>query len=156
VKDHVKNNNEVIFGRRAMNRQIHGFLGAPTVDYDIYSRNPRRSATMVKRKMNKEIGGGFKMFYTQKAIHPGTHRVMHIGSDFRRGTEDDFAIVDFSPMPKRLKTIESKGLRFQRLDSIAAGKRKTLKDPFSKFRHAKDRMDLQRIKASQQLGGGKR
>ena len=149
LKD-VKKNKFIIYGRQAMNKQLPGFMRAYTEDYDIITpKNKYKSAANnMKDKLNCNVAGGRKWFYTKPALHPGTQKLMYIGNDLKKGTQDDINIADYSAPSFKLKTVNIDGIKYQTLSSIKSGKKKILKDPESKFRHEKDRTDLKRISAS--------
>jgi hypothetical protein len=63
----------------------------------------------------------------------------------RKGTKDDVGIADFSRM-KPVKSSSIGRVRYVKLSEIKKDKRKSLKDPQFKFRHKKDREDLERMK----------
>ncbi len=154
IESDARKHELTIYGAEALRKQLPGFMRRPTTDYDIYSRKPKRSATRMKNRLNKEITG-YNFFFTKKAIYPGTHRVMHPGWDGKRNTRDDYAVADYSKPPKKkFEIIRIKGIRYERVSSIAKGKRKILKDPESKYRHEKDRYDLQAIKNSNLMNTG--
>lgn len=141
----IKRNKQIVFGRRAMNAQLPGFLNAPTTDFDIYVNTPKRVAFRMQGRLDNALATGKEDFYAKQALHPKTWRVMNVGADKRKGTKDDFSVVDYSPKPKRVCAVKIKGIKYQCLKAIVKGKKKTLRDPASAFRHAKDRSDLDRI-----------
>ncbi len=141
---------QTIYGTHAMNQQLPLCLRRSTEDFDIYVRNPRRVSNKMQARLDKEISRGDEFFATP-AKHRGTHRVVHIGLDMKRRTADDIIIADYSRLPKGLKIVKQKGLRWESLSSIEKGKRRILRDPKSKYRHRKDRGDLHRILAYKKL-----
>ena len=146
VVSEAKKRKQVIYGARAMNKQVPTLFGRQTSDYDIYARNPKSSANNMQRILDRRVAKGQNEFYSKPALHKGTHKVMHIGQDLRKGTVDDVGIVDYTNMPKRLKTKVVNGIRYESISSIRQNKLKILKDKESRYRHQKDREDLERIK----------
>jgi len=144
----AKKKKQVIYGRRALNIHLPSILHQQTSDWDIYDRTPRKTAVLVKSKLNQIQP---RTFYTKPAIHKGTHKVMHKGADLKRGTRDDLEVVDYTQRPKGLSIVRVNDLRFESMPSIIKGKRKTLKDKKSKYRHAKDRKDLRSIRLARRL-----
>lgn len=150
----VKKKGDIIYGARAMNAQLPEVLKRKSIDYDIFSRgNPRKSAIQMERKLDKSYGGDF--YYTKPAQHKGTYKVMDRGVDGRRGTKDDFGIVDYTRKPRGIKTKLINGVRYVQLQEIRKDKRKSLRDKSSAFRHQKDRRDLETMKRRTRLSRGK-
>ena len=148
----IKRNKQIVFGRRAMNAQLPGFLNAPTTDFDVYVNTPKRVAFRMQGRLDNALAKGRDEFYALPALHPQTWRVMNVGSDKKKGTKDDFSVVDYSPKPKKVCAVGIKGIKYQCLKTIIEGKERTLRDPMSAFRHEKDRRDLARIMASKSFG----
>ena len=151
IKKEAKRTNSIIYGSRAMNRQMrYGFMERKANDFDVMTRHPKKTANIMQRKFDKEITNGVDDFYVKEAEHKGTFKVMYDGFDGKRRTKDDFSIVDYSSI-RRVKTRKLSGNRYETMKSIEKGKRKTLKDPESKYRHKKDREDLKLIRANRSL-----
>lgn len=144
VKKQAKKNKSIIYGAQAISHQVFKPLSRPTVDWDIFSKRPRRSAQQLEKSLDKSSGGNW--YYTKAAQHSGTWKVMDRGMDQRKGTKDDFGIADYTKKPSGLKTTTVGGVKFVRLSEVRKSKLKALRDKESKFRHAKDRDDLERIK----------
>lgn len=139
----VKKDKNIVYGARAMNAQMSfGFLGRQTNDFDIYSSKAKKSANKLEDTLDKKFGGDF--FYVQPAKHAGTWKVKaHSGKR---------EVADFTKMPiPKPAVVKKKGIMFERISSIKKGKKKTLMDPESKYRHFKDRQDLGAIQASSAL-----
>ena len=96
--------------------------------------------------MDKEVGGNY--FYHKPAIHKGTWKVKTIGNDLKKDTFDDQDIADFSTPDKKYKTVKIDGIRYRVLKEEINAKKRSLADKEMKFRHEKDRGDLNRIKAN--------
>ena len=146
LKD-TKKKKGIIYGRRALNKQVPGFVRAETRDYDIYINQPKKQAHYMQKKLDKEVAGGYDLFYAKPAIHPGTHKVMHKGGDLRKGTDDDFEVIDYTNKPRKITTIKRNGIYYESIGSIKRGKKKILQDPKSAYRHEKDKADLARIRS---------
>lgn len=147
VKRQAKRNKEIIYGAQAIKHQIFEPLSRPTLDWDLFSSNPKKSARQLERSLDKSAGGNW--FYTKPAQHPGTHKVMDIGQDMKKGTDDDFGVADYTEMQRGVKTRTIRGVKFTRLSEVSKSKRAVLKDPESKYRHEKDRQDLEIIRQGQ-------
>lgn len=150
VRKQAKKNNEVIFGARSLRRQLGVIgLGRSTQDYDVLSKNPKRSAVKLERTLDKRAGRD--QYYTEPALHPGTTKVMDRGFDRRKGTKDDFGVADYGKLKRGFKTVKVNGVKYSHLSEEAKNRRKSLSDPKSSFRHKKDRHDLNLINASRRL-----
>lgn len=145
IKKQVRSNDSIIFGGQAIKAQI-GFFARPTNDYDILSMQPKKSARQLARTLDKKTGQD--NFYTKAALHPGTTKVMHVGSDKIRGTNDDIGIADFSKPRPKFKSNKIEGVNYASLSEIKKDKNASLKSKEFAFRHKKDKDDLNRIKAS--------
>ena len=146
IKKQVRNNNSIIFGGQAIKKHI-GFLARVTQDYDILSKAPKKSARQLERNLDTQKGTD--NFYIKPALHPGTTKVMHVGSDMVKGTRDDITIADFSKPRKGFKTKRIEGIRYAALSEIKKDKLRSLRSQEFAFRHMKDRDDLNRIKIAE-------
>ena len=153
IRRKIRKDKDIVYGTRAMNAQLPHHLKRNTFDFDVYTKRPKQKARAMDKRLDRKLYGGKNVFYTTPAIHKGTWKVRHRGADRRRGTEDDFDVVDYTQRPKRVRTFMKNGIRYESLSSIKKIKRKILKDPESKYRHEKDRRDLRRIKVWKRLRG---
>lgn len=151
VLNQAKRNKEVVFGARALTKQLRPLQARPTQDWDLLSKKPKKSARQLERTLDRRSGAD--IYYTKPALHPNTTKVMHKGFDMKRGTRDDFGIADYSKQPKGLKTINIKGISFATLKWMLMQKKQTLKDPEAAFRRGKDISDLGRIKNELSIRG---
>jgi len=155
IKADARKHGLIFFGGRALNKQMSfGFLERVTHDFDLLTGNskPRRHARRVLKKVEKLRPK--KQWYLKKALHEGTVKLMNIGADRRRGTQDDYGLADFSGGTRPYVNI--KGLKYETLSHIKQDKRRILKDKESRYRHEKDRGDIRRIEASRRLKRTKR
>jgi len=143
ILNQAKKNKSVIYGGQAIKKHI-GFIARPTKDYDILSKKPRKHAIQLERTLDKKSGGDF--YYTQPALHKGTHKVKHIGVDKIKETEDDFGIADYTKPIRKHKTKTIDGIKYVTLNEIKKDKKRALSLKKFEFRHQKDREDLNRIK----------
>jgi len=145
IKKQAMNEKSIIFGARSIQAQI-GTIGArQTEDWDIFTSTPKKSALKTEKRLDKLWNKN--QFYVKPALHPGTIKVMSKGNDGRKGTADDFGVVDYSGMPKpRPQTILIQGNRYRKLSTEKAKKYKAIRDKTQKFRHEKDKDDVRRIK----------
>ena len=154
ILERTRKNKDTIYGAQSIKAQI-GIYARPTNDYDIFTKNPKKSAMEAEKQLDKGIG--FNYFYTKPAMHPGTWKVRSRGVDMRKGTDDDMDIIDYSKHSKpKPKTIKINGVNFRNLKGEADAKLKALRDPEYKFRHEKDADDLGRIRMFQQANRPKK
>ena len=140
IINHVKKKGLILFGQKATNRQLPKDLRKDTQDYDIFSQTPKKSARRIERKLDKKLKGNY--FEVREAKHGGTYKVIQ-----RIG---DKGIVDVGKPDRKVPTIIKKGTRLATLEFQKQQIRKSLADPESKFRHAKDREVRSRIKIAEQ------
>lgn len=139
IKTVAKKRGWTVYGAQAMNVRMHGPLRKFTVDYDLYSNTPKKSAHRLERALDKSFGGDY--FYTSRAAHPGTWKVK---TQPRFG---DREVADFSKTPRGVKRDKIGGIHYVRLTMTERDKKKSLADKQYAFRHAKDRADLWKIQA---------
>lgn len=146
IRNCVKANGNTIYGGRAMNVQLPMTMRRPTFDFDIYSKQPKAHAKQLDKKLDMKAYGNFH--YVKPAMHPGTWKVMDKGMDSIKGTRDDFGIADFSKPPRKIKTVQVRGIRYAHLSERKKDAKRALSQPIFAFRAEKDRMDLFRIQMS--------
>ena len=148
ILDRTRKNKDIIFGAQSIKAQI-GIYARPTQDFDILTKNPKKSAMEAEKQLDKQIG--FDHFYAKPAMHPGTWKVKSKGIDLRKNTDDDLEIIDYSKHPRpKPKTVNIMGVMFRNLAGEKAAKLNSLRDPAFEFRHKKDADDLRRIRNFQQ------
>lgn len=146
IKECTKKEGNIIYGARSIQAQL-GLISRETEDYDIFSKNPKKSANKTEKKLDKSIG--FDYYYTEPAMHPGTYKVKTKGYDMKKGTKDDEGIADYTTTPKpkpKVKVIG--GLMYRDLKEEIAAKKRSLADKQYAFRHPKDQRDLTIIRTS--------
>lgn len=145
----TKKEKNIVYGAQSIKKQT-GLWGRDTFDFDIFSRKPIISARKTERKLDKNVDGD--SFFVEKAKHKGTYKVKYVGYDLKKNTKDDISMVDYTGMPYPLpKTKIINGVRYRELSEEERKKIKILKQKSMKFRHQKDRDDLNRIKFSNLL-----
>lgn len=143
ILNQVKQNKSTIYGAQSIKKQI-GIFGRPTSDFDILSKQPKKSARQLEKTLDKASGAD--IYFTKPAIHPGTYKVKHKGADMKKNTADDIEIADFTKPTRKFKTVNIEGIKYVRLSEVIKDKRKSLADQEFSFRHAKDKEDIERIK----------
>ena len=138
VRKQVRKNDSILTGGHALNSHLPAFLDRPTSDFDIFSNNPKKSARELERRLDKKFEGN--LFFTQPAIFPGTTKVIN------RVTESE--VADFSKKPNNLSSVKKGNIRVASIPFLQSKFRQSLRDPESKFRHAKDRDALRRLRVS--------
>jgi len=144
ILNQVKKEGSVVYGARAIKAHLK-FAARPTRDFDIHSKTPVKSAMNLRKTLNRRAGG--KKFYDVKSRYYGkTRKVIYVGLDGKKQTRDDVGIADITPFPNRkIKIVSLNGVNYVSLADVKYDKRKSLKDKRFKFRHNKDREDLNRI-----------
>ena len=138
VLNKAQKDNQIIYGARAINKQLPTYLEKQTKDYDILTNKPSRSARELVIELNRRVGR--EEFKSEKAIHKGTFKV----KDSKGET-----IVDYTQLKGTPKTKKSWGNRFEDIKSIKKNIVKRINDPDKLFRKEKDEDSLSRIKLSE-------
>lgn len=129
--------NQVIYGARAINKQLPPNLRKSTTDYDVLTKKPRESAEELVRRLKKDIQSG--RFKVVQAKYPKTFKV-------KRGKR---TIVDYTSTTKKPKSKNVFGIKYANLDYQKKKIKRILKDTSSSYRHEKDLDTLNRIKQSE-------
>ena len=148
IKQFLKLNKNVVYGARSINAQA-GILTRNTNDWDAYSNNPKVTANKLQKKLDKLVGGDY--YFHKEAMHKGTWKVKGKGDDLLPNTPDDVEVADFSKPDKKVNFVTIGGLRYRKLRDEIKAKKKAVADPNFKFRHEKDKADLERIKYNQKI-----
>lgn len=148
VEEQARKNAEVIYGARAVNKQVSGPFQRLTRDFDVYSGKPKRSASQLEKSFDNRFGNDF---YVKPAKHEGTWKVMSVGEDRKKGTKDDEGIADYTILPKGLKSRVIDGVRYSSLSHEELNRRKSLGEKEMQFRHDKDRTDLDRMRVNKRF-----
>jgi hypothetical protein len=139
----AKKRNQIIYGARSIQAQ-NNLFARNTKDYDIFDKNPKATANLVQKELDKTMG--FDYFFTKEAEHKGTWKVKGKGQDLKANTEDDESIADYTKPDKKIPFVMIRGIKYRLLKEELKRKQATIKDPEFKFRHEKDRDDVNRIK----------
>lgn len=147
VLKNVKRKGHIVYGARAVNKQLRKPLEKTTEDYDIFSKTPKKTAKRIERRIDKRYG--FNLAETKPALHPGTTKVVN------RVTKRGIADVSKTPKPSP-RIVKRKGVKYAHTSHQLKQIKKSLSDPESKFRHDKDKETLKRIKLNEKLKAKKR
>lgn len=138
----------IVHGTRATNAQLPSFLSKKTVDWDVFVKNPRLRARMLEMKLDQKFGGDF--FKVKKGTGSPGIKVFKIKSTI---TDENF--VDFATPDRVVPSIPIRGVRFATLRDQKRRALRNLKLPSAKFRRAKDRDLLRRIRVFEKQRGKK-
>lgn len=130
---------QIIYGARAINRQVSVPYRKETSDYDILTKKPKKSAKEIVNELNKRYGNKFKL---EKAIHKGTYKVKEI--------DTHKTIVDYTQLKKEPKIKKSWGNKFKDIKSIKKSINKSINKVGNEFRKEKDLDALRRIKINEE------
>ncbi len=123
----------IIYGQRAINKQLPMHLKRTTHDFDIYSSKPESAAKELVKRLGKE-------FEVKKAKFGRTWKVKEVNGK---------TIVDYTQPGRKPKTKNILGVKYAELSAAKRKIGKTLRDESASFRHDKDREMLKRIKQGQ-------
>lgn len=132
---------EVIYGGRAVNKQLPRFLQMPTLDFDIFSRSPRKQAKRTEKVLDKKFGGNY--FEVKPAQHRGTFRV--------KSRVSGEVYADYSKLRKKIPSKKINGKLYVPLSFVKKHIKQTLKSKSAKFRHERDRATLRRIEIFERM-----
>lgn len=151
IREQAKRNNEIIYGSQAIRKQI-GFFGREPKDYDVLSSHPQASAKQLETSLDKSAEAN--LYYSKPSRHKGTWKVKNIGADYKKGTEDDIDIADYTQM-KQVKTKVIDGVRYADIQETLKDKEKSTKNKEFAYRHGKDCEDISRIRFAQKMMRGR-
>ncbi len=141
ILQEVRKEKGIIFGARAVNKQIPKHLRVHTEDYDILTEgNPKKLAKRIERRLDKRFGGNF--YSVEPAIHEGTQKI--------RNNLSGKGVADLSKREVKVPFVKKKGVKFAKLRFQEKKIRESLSNPEAKFRHQKDRFTRDRIKLARQ------
>lgn len=133
----------VIYGGRAINRQLPSYLRVSEKDWDIFATgdSAEDEARDMERALDERYGGNY--FKVVPAKNPRTFRIVSkVSSKF---------VVDVTAPTEKVDFNTLKGINVATLDWHVRRIRKALRDKRNKYRWTKDKEVLQRIKLSGKL-----
>lgn len=136
IKSKLRHSDLVVHGGKAINAQLPSWLSKATEDWDILSVNPEETARKLEGLLDERYGGDY--FEVIPAKHEGTFRI--INKVTRR------EVADITLPERRIGYRTINGINYATLEYHVKRIKEILRDPEVKFRHAKDRETLQRIK----------
>jgi len=148
IRNRLAKTKRVVHGARAQNIQLPRFLERrPTIDWDVFAKNPNLAAHGMEKALDKKFKGDF--FGIKKGI---TER-LKVRKVFSKMTGESF--VDFSMPDRIVPTKAIRGKRFATLKDQVEKARANLKDPTKIFRADKDRSLVRRAREFEKLRGRK-
>ncbi len=141
VRKQVRKNKSILTGGHALNAHLPPFLDKPTEDFDIFTDKPRKRARELERKLDKKFDAD--IFFVKPARFKGTFKVMN------RVTEKE--VADFSKRKPEVTFVKKGETRVASISFLESKFRESLRDPESRFRHAKDRDSLRRLQILRSL-----
>lgn len=137
ILNQAQKKNQIIYGARATNRQLPTYLNKETKDYDILTKNPKKSANELAKEIEKYTS---KKAVVTKATHKGTYKVK----------VDNEPIVDYTQLKRRYPTKLVLANKYKSLSSIKKSLQKSVKKKSNEFRREKDLDTLNRIKINEE------
>lgn len=148
IRNRLARTKRVIHGARAQNAQLPRFLERkPTIDFDVFARNPALAAHGMERVLDKKFRGDFF------GVRKGRTERLKVRKVFSKDTGETF--VDFSVPDRRVPTKVIRGKRFATLKDQFEKAKSNLKDSSKVFRADKDRSLIRRVRDFQRLRGRK-
>jgi len=150
VRTQVKQNDSIIYGRRALNAQLPRTLHRGTIDFDVWSKNPARSANQLQASLDNVVR--HDGYYDEAWKSKSGKRVYSV---IEKDTKE--VIADFTEMPDRSYFKIVGGVKYQTLQNAKIHYHQILNDPLLKKRWSKAKGDLWHIeKFEKQLRNGQR
>lgn len=136
ILNDAKVDKHVIYGARAINRQLPSYLNKQTDDWDIFSNTPKQDAIEIEKRLDKDYGGDY--FEVKKGQYKNTWKV--------KNKVTGKTAVDYTYPDKKVPSVNISGNKYAKIGWIKNKIKQTLKNPQNKFRFDKDKEALQRIK----------
>ena len=132
----LSNEDEIVTGAKAINKQLPIYLQKHTEDWDIFTDDkPEVVAKKIEKQLDKKYGGNY--FYVEPALHEGTYKIKAIANDD--------TIADISIVNEPITYSKIGKINYATLDFLVHRIKVTLAEEGKKFRHLKDSNALQRI-----------
>ena len=129
----AKKRNQILHGARAYNIQSPTHLRKTTQDYDILTKQPKKSAEELAEKLRRRLGKDVKV---SKDSHKGTYRVKIDGT----------VVADYTQIKTKPRTKKVWGTEVKSLKSIKQSTQRIVKNKSTEYRREKDLSTLDRIK----------
>ncbi len=150
IRKHLaKNPKLVVHGARAQNAQMPRNLSRKsTVDWDIFSQNPKKAARKLEKKLDKRFRGD--VF----EVVPGATTRLDVQKVKARSTGEAYA--DFSKPDRIVPTKALRGKTFATLSDQKMRALQNINNPEAQFRKEKDLDFLKRVKTFEKRRFGKK
>ena len=142
----AKNKVGIVHGTRATNAQLPRRLNRKTQDWDVFVKNPKLKAEMLEKALDKKFGGDF--FRVKRGTGSPGIKVFKIKDNI-----NNESFVDFATPNRDVPSIPKRGVQFATLKDQKIKAQSNVRKPELKFRRAKDRSLLNRIKKFEKLRG---
>ena len=135
VPPYVKERGDIIYGARALNKQLPKDLQRPTDDYDIWSKQAKEHCDKLEDHLDECVGCDL---FSEEQLDVGKGKKVYRIRTNPTGKQE----VDYSHPPKdyRYKTIG--GIKYQDIEHQEKRLREMAKDPRLAFRAEKTARDL--------------
>ncbi len=144
VRGRLAKTGRIVHGTRATNVQLPRFLKRkPTVDWDVFAKNPKKAAINMEKFLDKKFKGDFFDVREGKTKRLKVHKVF---SNITGETQVDFSIPD-----RKVPTISKRNVRFATLKDQVEKAKSKLRDPSEIFRADKDRSLVERVRIFEKL-----
>ncbi|KKN08448.1 hypothetical protein LCGC14_1056520 [marine sediment metagenome] len=148
VRGRLAKTGRTVHGTRATNAQLPRFLERkPTVDWDVFAKNPKKAAMNMEKFLDKKFRGDFF------DVREGATKRLKVHKVFSNVTGDTH--VDFSIPDRKVPTVSKRSVRFATLKDQFEKAKSNLKDPTKIFRTDKDRSLVRRVEKFEKLRGKK-
>lgn len=144
IRNRLAKTKRIVHGARAQNIQLPRFLERrPTIDWDVFAKNPNLAAHGMERALDRKFRGDFF------GIKKGVTERLRVRKVFAKDTGESF--VDFSTPDRVVPTKAIRGKRFATLKDQVEKAKANLKDPAKIFRADKDRSLVRRVREFEEL-----
>lgn len=140
------NNQEIIHGNYAINKQVAPFLRVQTKDIDVYSPQAKGDAKRTEKALDKYMG--FNAFLVKPAKHNGTVKI--------KSRITGATIADYTQPKEKIPYKKIQGFKYATLAFLKKRAKAITEDPEFEFRHDKDRDTYNRISIAEGRQGRKR
>lgn len=138
----------IVHGGRAQNAQLPRHLERrPTIDWDVFAKNPEIAAARMERALDKKFRGDFF------GVKEGATKELRVRKVISKISGESF--VDFSVPDRDIPWVAKRGIRYAGLKDQFERAKQNVKDPEKTFRLEKDKSLINRIRKFEKLRGKK-
>jgi len=135
IPPYVKKKGDIIYGARALNKQLPPDLQRPTDDYDIWSKQPKDHCDKLEDHLDKCVGCDM---FTEEQLEVGKGKKVYRIRVNPTGKQE----VDYSKPPTDFKYKVIGGVKYQDIKHQEKRLKEMSKDPKLAFRAHKTKRDL--------------